>query len=140
MKDKISTICIYILMIITYGCALWFFGSCTIQCINSCASGELPSTTQSESISPSSYLEEESTDSDMPGTFTDTSTVDPNSFYGTATPVPTPEEEIVYWTPNGKKYHRSYCMTLSRSDVIESGSVDDAYAAGKDAPCKVCFK
>ena len=34
------------------------------------------------------------------------------------------EEDIVYWTPNGKTYHSSRtCRTLSRSKIINSGSI-----------------
>ena len=42
----------------------------------------------------------------------------------------------VYWTPNGKKYHKSEgCPTLSRSKVIRSGTISQA--GGRDL-CKVC--
>ena len=44
------------------------------------------------------------------------------------------EEDIVYWTPNGKTYHSSRtCRTLSRSNIINSGSI---YESGKDFKCE----
>ena len=46
------------------------------------------------------------------------------------------EEDIVYWTPNGKTYHSSStCRTLSRSKIINSGRV---YESGKDFKCEHC--
>ena len=46
------------------------------------------------------------------------------------------EKEIVYWTPRGKTYHaKSNCRTLSRSKVINSGTV---YESGKDFKCEHC--
>lgn len=76
-----------------------------------------------------------------------------------ATPKPTPKPTIkatakptnkpqggnvygsYYWTPGGKSYHStSDCVTLKRSKVIKSGTLDDAYAAGKYDPCNVCIK
>lgn len=46
-----------------------------------------------------------------------------------------------YWTPGGKSYHSTRdCVTLKRSKVIESGTLDDAHAAGKYDPCNVCIK
>lgn len=46
------------------------------------------------------------------------------------------EEKIVYWTPNGKTYHsKSTCRTLTRSKVINSGTVSDS---GKDFKCENC--
>lgn len=45
-------------------------------------------------------------------------------------------EEIVYWTPNGKTYHgKNTCRTLSRSKVINSGSICES---GKDFKCEHC--
>ena len=42
----------------------------------------------------------------------------------------------VYWTPSGSVYHYSrYCSTLSRSRIINSGSISDS---GKSRACKVC--
>lgn len=50
-----------------------------------------------------------------------------------------PSQGIVYWTPNGGKYHASSsCRTLKNSRTIIQGTVDEARAAGKDALCKVC--
>ena len=46
------------------------------------------------------------------------------------------EIEIVYWTPNGKTYHsKSTCRTLSRSKIINSGTVNES---GKDFKCENC--
>lgn len=46
------------------------------------------------------------------------------------------EKDIVYWTPRGKTYHaKSNCRTLSRSKVINSGTV---YESGKDCKCEHC--
>lgn len=46
-----------------------------------------------------------------------------------------------YWTPGGKSYHStSNCTTLKRSKVIESGTLDEAKAAGKYDPCNVCIR
>lgn len=51
----------------------------------------------------------------------------------------TPQEEIVYWTPRGTKWHSTIdCPALGRSHTILSGTVQQAQAAGKDAPCKDC--
>lgn len=50
-----------------------------------------------------------------------------------------PSQGIVYWTPNGGKYHASSsCSTLKKSRTIIQGTVEEARAAGKDALCKVC--
>lgn len=46
------------------------------------------------------------------------------------------KDEIVYWTPNGKTYHsKSTCRTLSRSKIINSGTVNES---GKDFKCENC--
>ena len=46
------------------------------------------------------------------------------------------EEEIVYWTPNGKTYHsKNTCRTLVRSKIINSGTVHES---GKDFKCENC--
>lgn len=48
---------------------------------------------------------------------------------------------VVYWTPGGKSYHNSRnCSTLKRSKVINNGSLNDAFSAGKYDPCNVCVK
>ncbi|RGC50155.1 hypothetical protein [Absiella sp. AM29-15] len=50
-----------------------------------------------------------------------------------------PSQGLVYWTPNGGKYHASSsCRTLKKSKTIIQGTVEEAKAAGKDALCKVC--
>lgn len=47
----------------------------------------------------------------------------------------------VYWVPNGKSYHFSRsCPSLSRSDEIECGTLQEARAAGKKDPCNNCAK
>lgn len=47
---------------------------------------------------------------------------------------------VVYWTPGGKSYHsRRSCSTLSRSKIVNSGSLNDALNAGKSDPCNVCI-
>ena len=47
----------------------------------------------------------------------------------------------VYWVPNGKSYHFSRsCPSLSRSDDIERGTLQEARAAGKKDPCNNCAK
>lgn len=47
-----------------------------------------------------------------------------------------PSADIVYFTPNGKSYHStSSCSTLSRSKVINSGSIEES---GKFDPCDRC--
>lgn len=44
--------------------------------------------------------------------------------------------DIVYWTPNGKSYHKNKnCSTLSRSKTILEGSVSES---GKLDACDVC--
>ena len=46
------------------------------------------------------------------------------------------DEEIVYWTPHGKHYHKIHnCRTLLRSKVINSGSIDES---GKLTGCNKC--
>jgi len=45
-------------------------------------------------------------------------------------------EDIVYWTPLGKHYHKiQNCSTLLRSKVINSGSIDKS---GKLTGCHKC--
>lgn len=44
----------------------------------------------------------------------------------------------VYVTPNGEKYHKKSCRTLSRSKEVNSMDIDKAKAKGYTA-CKVCF-
>lgn len=46
-----------------------------------------------------------------------------------------PKPATVYWTPNGGKYHRQTCPTLSNSKTVYSGTVSQA---GNRAACKVC--
>ncbi|MGL4572045.1 MAG: coiled-coil domain-containing protein [Clostridium sp.] len=51
---------------------------------------------------------------------------------------PKPVGGTVYWTPNGKSYHKSgNCTTLKRSKVINSGTLAES---GKSDPCNVCCK
>ena len=50
-----------------------------------------------------------------------------------------PQESVVYWTPGGTKWHSTKdCPALGRSHTILSGTVQQAQATGKDAPCKDC--
>lgn len=45
-------------------------------------------------------------------------------------------EEIVYWTPQGKHYHKTKnCRTLLRSKVVNSGSIEQS---GKLTGCNKC--
>ena len=47
-------------------------------------------------------------------------------------------DKIVYWTPQGKHYHKIHnCGTLLRSKVINSGSIDKS---GKLTGCHNCNK
>lgn len=47
-----------------------------------------------------------------------------------------PSNDLVYFTPNGKSYHStSSCSTLSRSKVINSGTIEES---GKFDPCDRC--
>lgn len=47
--------------------------------------------------------------------------------------------DTVYWTSGGKSYHFSEnCATLSRSNNIKSGTLQDALNAGKKDPCNIC--
>ena len=53
--------------------------------------------------------------------------------------VPAFGDATYYWTPGGKSYHsRSTCPSLSKSRVIRSGTLSQAYAAGKTDPCNNC--
>ncbi len=46
----------------------------------------------------------------------------------------------VYWVPNGTVYHsRTSCRSLARSKTILCGTIEEAYEAGKTAPCKNCW-
>ena len=45
-------------------------------------------------------------------------------------------ERIVFWTPNGQRWHsRESCSTLANSRTINSGTIDQA---GTRTPCQVC--
>lgn len=49
------------------------------------------------------------------------------------------DEDKVYWVPNGKSYHSiEWCYTLSKSENIISGSIDEAIEKGKTDPCSKC--
>lgn len=49
---------------------------------------------------------------------------------------PSDSGRIVYWVPNGEKYHTTKnCRTLARSKIINSGTISQA--GGRDL-CKVC--
>lgn len=48
-------------------------------------------------------------------------------------------EDAVYFTENGSVWHKDKeCASLKRSKSILSGTVEDAAAQGKTAPCKRC--
>lgn len=48
---------------------------------------------------------------------------------------------IVYWTSNGKSYHYSKdCPRLSRSKIINQGTLQEAIDIGKSDPCDFCVK
>lgn len=66
----------------------------------------------------------------------------------TATPKPTvkptatpkPVTNTVYWVSGGEVYHSTKdCPSLSRSHNIQSGTISQANANGKNRPCKNCF-
>ena len=49
--------------------------------------------------------------------------------------------DTVYWTPFGQKYHiDSDCSSLSRSNTVYAGSVDEAFEANRVDLCKICAK
>ena len=51
----------------------------------------------------------------------------------------TPSTGTVYWVKNGEVWHlKESCSSLSRSKNIQSGTVSDAIAAGKERVCKRC--
>lgn len=54
-----------------------------------------------------------------------------------ATPKPVATGGTVYWTDNGKVYHKiPNCQTLKRSGNIHKGSIAES---GRGKPCKRCF-
>lgn len=56
------------------------------------------------------------------------------------TVMPSDVENAVYWVEEGKKYHiSSDCSTLRNSDVIYSGTIDEAISNGKDDGCGWCY-
>lgn len=66
-----------------------------------------------------------------------------NSTSGSGTTTaPDPSHDVgrtVFYTPNGKSYHfNKNCSTLSRSKVINSGTLDQVIALGKSDPCNIC--
>lgn len=44
---------------------------------------------------------------------------------------------LVYVTPNGKKYHKKYCRTLSKSKQITELTLQEAEKKGY-THCKIC--
>lgn len=55
----------------------------------------------------------------------------------TSTPSSNSSNAIVYWTPNGKSYHKTnQCSGLSKSKTILSGTLTDS---GKSDPCDRCY-
>lgn len=57
---------------------------------------------------------------------------------------PTTDESgaaVLFWTSNGKVWHASAeCSSLKRSTNINSGTIEEAEAAGKQRACSVCAK
>lgn len=54
-------------------------------------------------------------------------------------PIPDPTPDLVYWVSGGSVYHSTIdCPSLARSKNIQSGTLAEAKAAGKNDPCKVC--
>ena len=48
-----------------------------------------------------------------------------------------PQDTIVYWTPNGGKYHKTAaCSGLSNSKTILEGTMEESK---KEGPCKICY-
>lgn len=63
-----------------------------------------------------------------------------SDYYKEKTESETSQEGIVYWTPNGSRYHSTEnCRTLNKSKVINSGTIDEAIASGHNEPCSVCY-
>ena len=50
------------------------------------------------------------------------------------------ENGIVYWTKSGGVWHSSRDCRYIKNSEVESGSVDDAIAAGKERVCSSCSK
>ena len=51
------------------------------------------------------------------------------------------EDGGVYWTRFGRKYHLDTdCSSLSRSETLFSGSIDEAFEANRTDLCKFCAK
>ena len=49
------------------------------------------------------------------------------------------DKDQVYWVPDGKSYHSiEWCYTLSNSDTILSGTLEDAIEKGKSDSCSKC--
>ena len=49
--------------------------------------------------------------------------------------------DTVYWTRFGKKYHLDVdCSSLSRSEVLFEGTVNEAFEASRIDLCKICAK
>lgn len=56
------------------------------------------------------------------------------------TTTPKPVSNTVYWVSGGEVYHSTKnCPSLSRSHDIQSGTISQANANGKNRPCKNCF-
>lgn len=57
---------------------------------------------------------------------------------------PTTDESgaaVLFWTSTGKVWHASAeCSSLKRSTNINSGTIEEAEAAGKQRACSVCAK
>lgn len=48
-------------------------------------------------------------------------------------------DTTVYWTVYGRKYHLDPdCQSIQNSATVYEGTIDQAYEAGRNAPCKFC--
>ena len=93
---------------------------------------ETPSATPTPTATPSPSATPAPTNTPAP-TATPKPTVKPTP---TAQPIPS----TVYWVSGGEVYHSTKnCPSLKRSKNIQSGTVSQAIARGKDRPCKNCF-
>lgn len=75
-------------------------------------------------------------ESDVPETDSPAETTGVNTGDQSQTDTSAPGDPIVYYTPNGEKYHTEGCSTLSRSKTIEHGPRSEV-SLTRDA-CEVC--
>lgn len=51
------------------------------------------------------------------------------------------DKDNVYWVSKGKSYHSiEWCYTLSKSDTILNGTLEEAFDEGKSDPCSKCVR